>query len=143
MRRCSSRTLLTMVFQFTNSTSLWAILGVVTLFIGIRRRQNRSRLPLPPGPKKLPLVGNLFDIPSERQWETYLQWSKEFSALVSHFSSPKLSTSHSESDIIHVEAAGTSIVILSSMEAIRDLFDKRSSLYSDRWATFVCILDPF
>jgi hypothetical protein len=76
-----------MVFYLAISTSLWAILGVVTLFIGIRWRRNRSKLLLPPGPKKLPLVGNLFDIPSERQWETYLQWSKEFSALVSLFQS--------------------------------------------------------
>ncbi|KAJ7894650.1 cytochrome P450 [Mycena olivaceomarginata] len=38
----------------------------------------------------LPLVGNLFDIPPERQWETYLQWSKQFN-----------------SDIIHLNAAGT------------------------------------
>ncbi|KAJ7251706.1 hypothetical protein C8J57DRAFT_1238530 [Mycena rebaudengoi] len=36
------------------------------------------------------------------------------------------------SDIIHLDAAGTSIVVLSSMEAIGDLFEQRSSLYSDR-----------
>ncbi|KAJ7483546.1 cytochrome P450 [Mycena latifolia] len=90
-----------------------AVLAFVVLFYGLKR--NRSRLPLPPGPKKLPLVGNLFDMPTERQWEAYHKWSKEF-----------------DSDIIHLNVVGTSIVVLSSMEAVRDLFDKRSALYSDR-----------
>ncbi|KAJ7483541.1 cytochrome P450, partial [Mycena latifolia] len=90
-----------------------AFLAFVVLFYGLKR--NRSRLPLPPGPKKLPLVGNLFDMPAQRQWEAYHKWSKEF-----------------DSDIIHLDVIGTSIVVLSSMEAVRDLFDKRSALYSDR-----------
>jgi hypothetical protein len=36
------------------------------------------------------------------------------------------------SDIIHLNVAGTSIVVLSSLEAVRQLFERRSSLYSDR-----------
>ncbi|KAJ7467798.1 cytochrome P450 [Mycena galericulata] len=90
-------------------------LALLIIYYGMRRNRNRSGLPLPPGPRKLPIVGNLFDIPSERQWEAYSKWSKEF-----------------DSDIIHVNVAGTSIVVLSSMKAIREVFDKRSSLYSDR-----------
>ncbi|KAJ7496460.1 cytochrome P450 [Mycena latifolia] len=104
-----------MILPLAISSSTWSILGIIILFYGIRWKRNRSRLPLPPGPKKLPLVGNLFDMPADRQWEAYRDWSKEF-----------------DSDIIHVDVAGTSIVVLSSMEAIRDLFDKRSTLYSDR-----------
>ncbi|KAJ6579965.1 cytochrome P450 [Mycena vulgaris] len=99
------------------SSSAWFLLslGVLLFFYGIGGKRNRSKLPLPPGPPKLPLVGNLFDMPSERQWETYSKWSRECN-----------------SDIIHVDAGGTSIVVLSSMEAIRELFERRSSLYSDR-----------
>ncbi|KAJ7439299.1 cytochrome P450 [Mycena latifolia] len=104
-----------MILPLAISSSTWSILGILILLYGIRLKRNRSRLPLPPGPKKLPLVRNLFDMPADRQWEAYRDWSKEF-----------------DSDIIHVDVAGTSIVVLSSMEAIRDLFDKRSSLYSDR-----------
>ena len=139
---CSSRALLTMVFHLAISTSLLAIFGVATLFYALRWRRNRSRLPLPPGPKKLPLVGNLFDMPSERQWETYLQWSKEFSALVSLFQ-PQTDYLSLRFGYHPCGAAGASIVVLSSMKAINDLFDKRSSLYSDRWVTFVCTLGSF
>ncbi|KAJ7113941.1 cytochrome P450 [Mycena epipterygia] len=104
-----------MVLPLATTNSIWFILGLTIVFYGIRWKRTRSRLPLPPGPKKLPVVGNLFDIPVERQWETYHKWSKEL-----------------DSDIIHVDAAGTSIIVLSSMEAIRELFERRSSLYSDR-----------
>ncbi|KAK6977688.1 cytochrome P450 [Favolaschia claudopus] len=86
------------------------------LFLGMWKRRDRSTLPLlPPGPKKFPLVGHLFVMPSGRQWETYTVWSKELG-----------------SDVIHLDLPGTSIVVLSSMEAAKELFEKRSSLYSDR-----------
>ncbi|KAJ6527992.1 cytochrome P450 [Mycena vulgaris] len=104
-----------MILPLAISSPIWSLIGLLTLFYASRWKRNRSKLPLPPGPKGLPLVGNLFDIPSERQWEAYLKWSKEFN-----------------SDIIRLNVAGTSIVVLSSMEAIRGLFDRRSSLYSDR-----------
>ncbi|KAF7373039.1 Cytochrome P450 [Mycena sanguinolenta] len=88
---------------------------VLIILCALRWNRNRSRLPLPPGPRKLPLIGNLFDMPTERQWETFLKWNKQF-----------------KSDVIHLNAAGTSIIVLSSMEAVKELFEKRSTLYSDR-----------
>ncbi|KAJ7460266.1 cytochrome P450 [Mycena latifolia] len=85
-----------------------------TLF-SLYLRRNRSHLPLPPGPAKLPLVGNLFDIPAHFQWEKYMEWSKEY-----------------DSDIIHLNLAGQSVIVLSSLEATTALLEKRSSIYSDR-----------
>ncbi|KAJ7065511.1 cytochrome P450 [Mycena amicta] len=92
---------------------LVSFLAVCAIVRGLRKR--RSALPLPPGPKKLPIVGNLFDMPAERQWEAYHQWSQEYN-----------------SDIIHLDVAGKSIIVLDSMAAIHELFERRSSIYSDR-----------
>ncbi len=38
-----------------------------------------------------------------------------------------------DSDIVHATALGTHIIILNSAKAVYELFEKRSSIYSDRW----------
>jgi hypothetical protein len=43
--------------------------------------QRRKRIPYPPGPKGLPLIGNILDIPPGDEWITYNQWSHKYSTL--------------------------------------------------------------
>ncbi|KAJ7347389.1 cytochrome P450 [Mycena albidolilacea] len=94
---------------------LCASLAFGLVFYHALSRRSRSTLPLPPGPRKLPLVGNLLDIPADLAWEKYMEWSKEYN-----------------SDIIHLNLAGQSVIVLSSLEATEALLEKRSALYSDR-----------
>ncbi|KAH9066195.1 cytochrome P450 [Lactarius vividus] len=53
-------------------------------------------------------------MPSREEWITYKKWSEE-----------------SGSDIIHTDVMGSHIVILNSIKAANELFEKRSSIYSD------------
>ena len=41
-------------------------------------RPSSSTLPLPPGPKPFPLIGNILDIPIGSPWRTYTQWAKRY-----------------------------------------------------------------
>ena len=42
------------------------------------RNSNPKGLPLPPGPKGYPLIGNLFDLPVSKPWLVYDEWFKTY-----------------------------------------------------------------
>ena len=63
--------------------SIAANIPVVLLVIFLMRaflRSNR-KLSLPPGPKGLPLVGNILDMPSEKEWLTFTRWGELYGML--------------------------------------------------------------
>lgn len=49
-----------------------------TYIIAPRTRHARHPYPYPPGPRGLPLLGNLLDIPRSKPWVTYAQWGKRY-----------------------------------------------------------------
>ncbi|KAJ3804446.1 cytochrome P450 [Lentinula lateritia] len=69
---------------------------------------------LPPGPRGLPIIGNLLQIPSSRQWLTFSDWSKKYGP------------------IFYLNIAGQHTVILGTHKAAMDLLDKRANIYSGR-----------
>ncbi|KAI6155075.1 cytochrome P450 [Pisolithus tinctorius] len=91
-----------------------ACITAIGLRLTIRITRRRSSLPYPPGPKRLPIIGNAFDINLKEPHVTYTEWGKTYG------------------DIVYSCIFGQDIVIVNSENMARLLAEQRSSIYSDR-----------
>ncbi|KAF9546826.1 cytochrome P450 [Agrocybe pediades] len=103
-----------MVLPSLNQIDTVVIFIALALLLVIHRKN--SRPPYPPGPKGIPLLGNLLDLQGGSEWVKFDKWGKEMG-----------------SDIIYVRAPGNAMVALNSIEVIDDLLEKRSSKFSSRY----------
>ncbi|KAH7081438.1 cytochrome p450 monooxygenase [Paraphoma chrysanthemicola] len=69
---------------------------------------------LPPGPPTLPLLGNIHLMPKEKSWLQLSRWAEEYGPIYS------------------LMMGTQTYIVLNSPEAVRDLMDKRSQIYSSR-----------
>ncbi|KAJ3547603.1 hypothetical protein NM688_g5386 [Phlebia brevispora] len=74
----------------------------------------KPRLPLPPGPRRLPIIGNLLDMPKQKEHLKFTEWGKKYG------------------DIVYLNVLGTHIIILNSAKLAVEVMDKKSNIYSDR-----------
>ncbi|KAI0352615.1 CyP450 monooxygenase [Trametes cingulata] len=87
------------------------LLYVRSLFVW---RDRIHRLPLPPGPRPLPILGNLYNMPKERPWEAYRDMQQEYG------------------DLIYLRVLGQHMLILNSAEVTLEYLEKHSANTSDR-----------
>ncbi|TFK20110.1 cytochrome P450 98A3 [Coprinopsis marcescibilis] len=84
-------------------------------YFGKKKRDiNARNLPLPPGPKRYPLVGNLLQMPQVYPWIVYDKWGKEYG------------------DLTYLEVMGQRIIICNNVASISHIFEKRAVNTSER-----------
>ena len=114
-------------------TQLAFVLSILTVFVVYWMNVQRQGRNLPPGPKKYPLIGSLLSMPSTLEWETFGKCGKEYSQSWFKILILRLYLMFSaDSDIIHANALGTSMVILNSYKVATEILDQRSHTYSSR-----------
>jgi hypothetical protein len=91
-----------------------ALLSFLVAFHAIHRYQRRKRFPYPPGPPGWPLIGNVLDIPPSFPWFAFTKYSMKYGHIVSY------------------SFLGEKVIVLNSIKVIKDLFERRGDVYSDR-----------
>lgn len=120
-------------FQLGALLSALAMLTLMAVHTVSDYWRNPSRLPFPPGPKGYPLIGNIFDMPTSKQWLQYDEWAKIYGQQ-QYFGRRQIHLADIEitGDVFSYEVLGQRIIVLNSLEATQELFEKRSANYSDR-----------
>src|SRR6266436_4914029 len=100
--------------------STGVILGLIVFYV-VRYISSPFRH-LPPGPRGYPIIGNISEMKTG-QWLKFAQWQKKYGQFLMQ-SRP--------GDVIYLNAAGQSIIVLNSQKAAVELLDRRATTYSDR-----------
>ncbi|KAH8883132.1 cytochrome P450 [Thozetella sp. PMI_491] len=92
------------------------LIGLAILALTLFRLRNVGKRPkgLPPGPPTVPILGNLHQMPRKNVHLQFKKWADEYGPIYSLILGTKI------------------MVVLSSDQAVKDLLDKRSAIYSSR-----------
>ncbi|KAH9886935.1 cytochrome P450 [Cubamyces lactineus] len=97
--------------------SLALFVFVLLRFVFSRRARgakHASSARLPPGPKPIPVLGNVHQLPMDYQEKTFAQWAKLYG------------------DVVYAKLFRRPVLVLNSLRAAQDLLEKKSGKYSDR-----------
>lgn len=124
------------VVNITNIILVITVLALISYAFYRKPIPSPRKLPLPPGPKPWPIIGNALDIPRTSQYLTFMKWADHYGAsIIVQHNLLKIYFCDILGYIVHVDMFGQPIIILNTMKSALDLLQDRSSNYSDRLVT--------
>ena len=92
------------------------------------------RVQFPPGPKGVPLIGNILQVPGDNLEVLFQSWAKKYGAYFQFLFVlfPDFFNTDPPGNIVYAKMINQPIVILSDLGPARDLLERRSAIYSDR-----------
>ncbi|TFK95438.1 cytochrome P450 [Pterulicium gracile] len=95
------------------STFLVLVAAAIAFFL-LRSWSKNRNLVFPPGPKPVPMLGNIFDVRAKELWLVAREWAQQFG------------------DVTYLHIFGQGLVFLNTSKAAFDLMERKGSIYSDR-----------
>ena len=90
-----------------------------TSFANRAETKGRNSLPRPPGPPRLPLIGNLHQIPKTSAHHQFTEWAKIYGGIFS------------------LKLGPTLVVVVTDRRLACDMLDRKSAIYSARPHSYV------
>lgn len=107
---------------------------VLLALLVVYRARSPWRL-LPPGPKGLPVLGNLLQF-DNRPWLSFTRWGEKYG----RSTTPHVTFNLTEilaGALLYLQVFGRSFIVINNLKTAADLMDRRSIITGDRPATIV------
>jgi hypothetical protein len=86
----------------------------------------------PPGPKRYPIIGNLFNFPRDHFYDAFTRWQKEYGTPNHNLYIPPIAKYAHAGDVVYANFFGQPIYVINTREKAEELLTKRGNVYSGR-----------
>jgi len=119
-------------FLTVPSLVLFCLITLILRRVFLWRKVNPRNLPYPPGPRPLPVIGNLLDLARGNEAAAYSELARKYGKICNYSIIPARTILSCIGGLVFLSIFGKKVLFVNSFHIANELFDKRSTNYSDR-----------